>query len=156
MSNSLSPELLAQLYAQESSDPFLTLVTLSHPSFSDIRLVNNQEAIISRGETFQPFPMRLRLPVDDGESARYFVIEFDNVGLELIEEIRTVTDAITVKLEMILASIPDSVQISQDDLKIQNISYNKSKITANIVLDNFLNTQMTSEKYSPTNFPGLF
>jgi len=156
MANQLSPELLAQLYAQESSDPFLTLVTLSHPSFSDIRLVNNQEAIISRGETYQPFPMRLRLPVDDGESARYFVIEFDNVGLELIEEIRSVTDAITVKLEMILASIPDSVQISQEDLKIQNISYNKSKITANIVLDNFLNTQMTSEKYTPTNFPGLF
>lgn len=156
MSNQLSPALLAQLYAQESNDPFLTLITLSHPTFSDIRLVNNQEAIVSRGETYIPFPMRIRLPADDGESARYFVIDFDNVGLELIEEIRSVTDSIGIKLEMILASIPDDVQIVQEDLKIQSLSYTASKITATVVLDNFLNTQMTSEKYTPTNFPGLF
>jgi len=157
MPNMLSPELLAQLFSQESNDPFLTLVTLSHASFSqDIRLVNNTKNITSRGQEFQAFPMSIRLPVDDGETARSFTIEFDNVSLLLIEEIRQVTTPISVKIEMILASIPNDVQMSQEDLLIQNISYNKTRIVASIVLDNFLSTEVTSEKYGPLNFPGLF
>lgn len=157
MANQLSPELLAQLFAQESNDPFLILVTLSHANFADdIRLVNNTVNITSRGNVFQAFPMNIRLPIDDGESARNFVIEFDNVSLTLIEEIRTNTTPIGVKIEMILASLPNAVQMSQEELIIQSVSYNKSKVVATIVLDNFLNTEMTSEKYTPSVFPGLF
>lgn len=157
MANTLSPEVIAQLFAQNSNDPFLTLVTLEHSSFSSpIRLVNNTVNITSRGETYQAFPMRIRFPADDGETIRDFQIEFDNVSLMLIEEIRTVTDSIDVTIEMVLASIPDVVQISQTDLKIASLQYNKQRISAKVILDNFLNTEMTSERYGPTNFPGLF
>jgi hypothetical protein len=157
MPNALSPELVAQLFAQESDDPFLTLVTLSHDSFADdVRLVNNSVPIISRDKEFIPFPMRIRFPVDDGETAREFSIEFDNVSLDLIAGLRTVTDEIHVKIEMILASMPNVVQIEVDELKIATVGYNKSTVQAKIILDNFLNTEMTSERYSPSNFPGLY
>lgn len=156
MANNLSAELLAQLYYQNSEDPFLTLVTLSHSNFGTVRLVNNTENIISRGEEYQAFPFKFRLPVDDGETAREVSIEFDNVSLELLDEIRSASTNIDVKLEMILASIPDEVQYSIDELKIQGVNYNKSKITAQLFLDNFLNTAMTSETYTPTLYPGLF
>lgn len=159
MANQLSPELLAQLYAAQSEDPFLTLITLSHSSFDqDIRLVNNSENVTSRGNIFKAFPVKIRLPVDDGETAREVAIEFDNVSLDLIKEIRTVTsgDRITVKLEMILASIPDDVQIALEDLFIMNVSYNKYRISARLGLDSFLNTELSSERYNPSNFPGLF
>lgn len=157
MSNALSPELLAQLFAQESNDPFLFLLTLTHDEWdAPVYLVNNNENITSRGLVFQAFPMTVRLPVDDGESARIFTMEFDNVSLMLIDEIRSVTTPIKVKLEMILSSLPDEVQISQEELLIQSVNYNKSKISATIVLDNFLNVGLTSEVYAPNNFPGLF
>jgi hypothetical protein len=155
--NNLTPELIAQLYAQESGDPFLSLITMEHPDFAEpIRLVNNSVNIISRGETFLAFPMKIRLPVDDGESAREFQIDLDNVSLELVTSIRSVTTQIGLKIEMILASLPDEVQISIDELKIQSITYDKLRVTARVVLDNFLNTEMTSERYGPKNFPGLF
>jgi hypothetical protein len=148
---------LAQIFAQESSDPFLTLITLSHASFAqDIRLVNNSKDIVSRGNTYLAFPTKIRLPIDDGESARNFTIEFDNASLELIEEIRSVTTQIKVKLEMILASLPNAVQMEQPELSIISLSYNARTIRANVVLDNFLSTEVTSEKYGPGNFPGLF
>jgi len=157
MANQLSAELLAQLYYQESNDPFLILLTLSHESFpSDIRLVNNSVDIVSRTLTYTAFPMKIKLPMDDGESAREISIEFDNVSLELLNEIRTVTTSIDVKIEMVLASIPNDVQIEINDLKIQTVSYNKDTISARLFLDGFLNTEMTSEKYLPENFPGLF
>lgn len=157
--NILTPELLAQLYAQESNDPFLTLVTLSHPSFaSDILLVNNTADVVSRTNTYSAFPLKITLPVDDGEKTREASIEFDNVSLELIDELRSVTNTprINVKLELVLASLPNDVQMSLEELKIGSISYNKKVISAKLVMDDFLNTELTSEKYGPSNFPGLF
>ena len=124
MSNQLSNQLLAQLFAQGSGDPFLTLVTLSHASFSaPIRLVNNSVNIISRGDTYLAFPMKIKLPMDDGESAREVSIEFDNVSQYLLDGFRSVTTEIGVKIEMILASLPNDVQMSLEELKISSVSY---------------------------------
>lgn len=156
MANQLSPQLLAQLYCQESNDPFLTLITISHASFDDIRLVNNTENITSNGLLYTSFPVKIGLPIDDGESARELTLSFDNVGLELIDAIRSVTDFMDVKIEMVLASIPDEVQMSFEELKIQTLSYNKSNITARLFMDGFLNTEISGEKYTPTLYPGLF
>lgn len=157
MPNQLSNELLTQLFNQESDDPFLTLVTLTHADLPEpIRLVNNTKNITSRGNIYQAFPMKIRLPVDDGESSREFAIDFDNVGLELIEEIRSVTTQIGVTMEMVLASMPDEVQMAFSDFYINSVGYNKQKITAKVILDSFLNVEMTSERYNPSNFPGIF
>jgi hypothetical protein len=156
MANNLSPELVYQLLSQESTDPFLTLLTLTHDSFDTIRFVNNTKDIVSRGETYLAFPFKIRFPVDDGESVREFSIELDNVSLELVDEIRSVTSQIGVTIELILASMPDDVQITQGELKIQSIQMTKQRISAKIIVDDFLNVEMTGEKYEPSNFPGLF
>ena len=157
MSNPLNTEFISQLMSQESSDPFITLVTLTHEDFSEpIYLCNNSVDIISRGNTFLAFPMKIVLPPDDGESARTVSLEFDNVSLALINSLRSVTSEINLDLEMILASMPDVIQMELLELKLQSINYDKTKIRCTLALDNFLNTEMTSEKYGPTNFSGIF
>lgn len=156
MSNTLSAALLAEMFSQDSSDPFLMLVTLTHEDITPIYLVNNTVNITSRGTEFIAFPMKIRLPSDDGESQRSVSIDFDNVSLELIDEMRTITNPLDVKLEMILASNPDEVQLDLQELKLNNIAYDKQKITATLFMDSFLDIAMTSEKYTPTNYPGLF
>jgi len=156
MPNSLSPELLRQLYAQESDDPLLLLVTLTHESFSPIYLVNNVESIVSNGKTFEAFPMIIRLSADDGENQKEVQISFDNVGLDLIDEIRTVVTPISVSIDMVLASDPDSIQTSIGDLKMRSVIYSASRITAKLYYDSFLNVELTSEKYTPDTFAGLF
>ena len=157
--NNLSAQLLAQLYAQESNDPFLILVTFTHSSFaSPIRLVKNSNAIVSRGNTFTPYPFQIVLPTDDGEKLRQVTLTMDNVSLELIDEFRSVTgsDPIGVKVEMILASIPNEVQYSLEELKVVAVQYTRDTIQATLGLDDFLNTEIPSERYTPTNFRGLY
>ena len=100
--------------------------------------------------------MEIRLPPDDGDSAREVSIEFDNVSLELIDELRSITDAIDVKIDMILASDPDSIQLSVEDLKMRSVTYTAQRVSARLFMDSFLNVEMTSEKYLPTLYPGLF
>ena len=155
MANELSAEVKAQIFKQESEDPFLTLLTLSGTGF-EYRLVNNSVDVVSRGELFTAFPMKIRLPVDDGESAREFQIDFDNASLLLLRALRSVTEPINCEIEMILASLPDVVQISIGDLLIRSISYDETKVSAKIVLDNFLTIGMPSERYTPSLYPGMF
>lgn len=156
MPNQISQDLLRQLYAQESDDPLLMLVTLSHPDFSPIYLVNNVEDIVSNGNTFIAFPMKIRLSVEDGETQKEVSIEFDNVGLDLIDELRTVTTPVQVRIDTVLASDPNQIQTTIEELKMRSVNYNSKRITAKLYLDSFLNVELTSEKYSPSNFPGLF
>lgn len=155
MSNSVSSEMKAQMFGQNSDDPFLTLVTLQGQTFT-ARLVNNSVDITSRGNTFTAFPMKITLPVDDGQTARSFAIEFDNASLLLINSLRSVTGTIDVTIEMVLASMPDVVQFSFEDLIVTSVNYNASKISATIMMDNFLAVEMTSERYTPSGYPGLF
>ena len=156
MANALSLNLLAQMYGQVSDDPFLMLLEISHPSFTTVYLVNNTVAQTSRGNLYRAFPMNIRLPSDDGEVARDVSIDFDNVSLELIDELRAVTTPMTVKIEMVLVSALDTVELSLENLKMSSINYDEKKISARLFLDDFLNTEMTSEKYEPSNYPGLF
>ena len=156
MANSLTAELLAQMFGQVSDDPFLMLVTISHADFPPIYLVNNTVDQVSRGQVYTAFPMEITLPTDDGETTREVKIDFDNVSLELIDELRTVTTPMDVKIEMVLASDLDTVQLSLEELKLRSVTYDKQKISAKLYLDSFLNVELTSEKYTPTLYPGLF
>jgi len=152
----ISNALLSQLYAQESNDPFLVLLTLTHVSFGTLRFVANTVDITSRGNTFEAFPFKITLPADDGESLKDIVLTLDNVSLQLITSLRSITNYIAVKIELVLASNPDLVEIEIDGLKINSVSYNAESISANLILDNFLNTELTSEKYTASLYRGLF
>jgi len=154
--NPISNALLAEIYKQESSDPFLSLMTLTHSSFGTLRFVANTVDIISRGNTYQAFPFKLTLPADDGETIKSITVEIDNVALELIDELRSVTGIIQVTIELVLASNPSLVEIEIGELKINNIEYNADVITASLAIDNFLSSELVSEKYTPTLYPGIF
>jgi hypothetical protein len=157
MSNTLNNQIIAQMYAQESGDPFLALLTIDHEDFvSPIRLVNDMQDVISRGNTFQAFPFRFRLSPDDGESRREVSIDVDNTTLEFMDEFRSTTSPLSVTIEMILASTPDTVVQTYDNLKTAGLTYNKTAVKFTLLADDFLNTKMTSESYDPQNFPGLF
>ena len=155
--NEISPELLAQFYAQDSEDPFLALITLNHSTLvTPLRFVNNSESIVSRLNTYIAFPFQITMPPDDGETLREVAIVFDNVSREIIDELRSITTPMDVKVEMVLASNRDYVQLTLDELKSKSITYNKQVVSMKLFLDTFLNISMTSEKYSPTSYPGLF
>jgi hypothetical protein len=153
---SVSDQLKSQFNKQESEDPFLLLVTLSHANFGDVRFVNNTEDITSRGNVYTAFPIKITLPQDDDEIVPTIKLSMDNVSLELIDEIRSVTDPIDVKVEAILASAPDVIEIDYSNLKIRSIDYDLQTINAILFFDDILNTAIPSEKYDPQTNPGIF
>lgn len=156
MARQLTNKVLNELFVQNSDDPLLLLVTVSHASFTTLYLVNNTEDIISNGNTFVAFPMQIQLPPDNAETSRNTQITFDNVSLDLITEMRSVTSPMDVTIQAVLATDPDTVEISFGELKMSDIKYDQQSIRASLILDDFLSTELTSEKYTPSIYPGLF
>jgi hypothetical protein len=152
-----SSTFVEALVSQNTDEVFLFLLTLSHPDLSTpIRVVNNVENITSRSLVYQAFPFELILPQDDGDSLPQVVITLSNVSLEFIDEIRALNGALDVKLEVILASSPNTVEMSIDGMKTYTISYDTQSIQATCQVEDVLNMSFPNELYMPSNFPGLF
>lgn len=157
MPANLSNKLKAQLFKQFSDDPFVALYTLSHPNFaSTFRLAANTEDIVSNGFTYVFYPIDVSLPVDDGETVRKVELRLSNVDLSLIRELRQITTPVDVTMQMVLASDPDTIEYELPALKLSNIRYNSQEIVGTLTLDDILSKRLTSEQYTPKNFPGIF
>ena len=140
-----------------SDDPFLFLLQLSHADWGqDYFIVNNLEDITSNGQLYNAYAMKVTLPQTSSEVLPSVNIQVDNVSLELIEFFRSITTPISATLKGILASDPDVIEISLDDLKINNIQYNDKTIDLTLIVDNWLNQKIPGEVYSPELYPGLF
>lgn len=100
--------------------------------------------------------MRIKLSDDDGEREKEVSISFSNVSLELIGELRKITTPADITIEMILASDMDTVQIEYGELKMRNVQYNSQTVEAKLYMDSFMMVSVPHEKYTPTNFPGIF
>jgi hypothetical protein len=152
-----SNKLLEAALSENTSEVFLILLTFNHETFDKpIYMVNNVEDIISRGNSFMAFPFNLSLPLDDGDSLPAVSIQCENASLELIDELRKLTSPLSVTLEMILASSPDYVETSIDDMRVAAIQYDKQNLTLTATVDDLLNTSFPKERYLPSNFAGLF
>lgn len=152
-----SSSFIEAVVSQNTDEVFLFLLTLSHANLSGpIRVVNNTENITSNGNVYTAFPFNLVLPQDDGESLPQVVINLNNVTLEFIDEIRGLSGALDVKLEIILASSPNTIEMSIDGMKTYTINYDAQNIQATCQIEDVLNLSFPSELYLPSNFPGLF
>lgn len=152
-----SQRLIKAVLEPNTKEVFLFLLTFNHPSFADpIRLVNNLEDIHSRGNDYIAFPLELVLPSDDGDSLPMIEITCQNASLELIDEVRSITGSMSLKLEFILASNPDFVEFSIDDMRVAQVEYDKQILKMTCTVDDLLNTAFPKERYLPSNFGGLF
>jgi hypothetical protein len=152
-----SSAFVEAVVSQNTDQVFLFLLTLNHTDLTNpILVVNNTENITSNGNVYTAFPFNLVLPQDDGESLPQVVITLSNVSLEFIDEIRGLNGALDVKLDVILASSPNTIEMSIDGMKTYTISYDAQNIQATCQIEDVLNMSFPNELYLPSNFPGLF
>lgn len=152
-----SQKLIRAVLEPNTGEVFLFLLTFNHQSFSQpIRLVNNLENIVSRGHDYLAFPLELTLPPDDGDSLPTIQISCENATLELVDEVRSITGPMSLKIEFIMASSPDVVEFSIEDMRVAQVEYDKQNLKMTCTVDDLLNTSFPKERYLPSNFGGLF
>lgn len=119
------------LLGLEPNEVVLALLTIEHPSITPIRVVNNNENIVSNGNTFIAFPFNITLP-SDSEDPGLAELQIANVDRSMIEAIEAITTPATCKVQIILASTPSTIEYEWSNLVLRNATADDVTITAQI------------------------
>jgi len=174
VSRAFSAAALAQLYSPDADDPLLLLLTITAPNdvpgADVLRFANGYTTrltgletdasitaygVVSRGNDFIFLPMEVTFPQADDAAPRARITLHD-ITREAMPLVRAVTSAPSVLLELVLASAPDTVEMSVSGLSLSVISYSRDTISADLVADNLALEPFPSHTFVPANFPGLF
>jgi len=156
VSRTLSTSALAAINAQETGEVFVLLLSIDVPGGSSIWLTDNSEDVVSRGRTFIGYPFSLELPSDEQGNISEARLSIDNVSRSLIDEIRGLTDALRLTIEIVMASTPDTVEYSANDYLLRDVTYDALTISGTLSQDNFLAEPYPAGIMSAAMFPGLF
>jgi len=157
MSRPLSNPAKQGVFAQETEQVFLPLVTITHPDLAEpIRVVRNTEDIVSRGQEFVALGFDLTLPDDSEDSVPAMKLEIDNVDRRIVEAIRTITSPAQVTTEVVLASQPDTVEAAFEGYTLRDTEYDALRVTGTLALEDVLNEPFPSGTFTPNLFPGMF
>jgi len=167
--DSLSSNAIATLFAQESTDPIITLLTISGTGIATpvrlcdqflTRLSETADEIVygltSNGNDFYYLPFGLSLPTEEFAAAPRCVVTLQDVTRLLIPTIRNISTPPNVQIDIILASDPTTVEVTFGSFIMSNIRYNANTITADLVIESLEIEPFPAHSFTPSYFPGLF
>lgn len=157
MSYSLSTTAKASLFAPSTGQVWLHLLTIDHDDLTaPIRLVDNTEAIVSRGETYTPFAFRPQIPAEVDGSLPKVEIQIDGVDQTIIAQLEELQTPPTIVLEVIMAGSPDTVERGPWYFTIRSVAYNALTIRSELTYEALTSEPFPHRRFTPTEFPGLF
>jgi hypothetical protein len=175
----MSPQALRAMFSTESASDLVTLVTFSDvtnplDNTNELRLCDNFTddegnayrisegdediiyGIVSRDKNYIFLPLEITLPQEDEAQAPRCSIVIRDVTRYLTPIIRNLTSPPKVKLELVLSSSPDTVEVSFDGFYVTNFSYNRDQVTCELQMVNYEREPFPMHSFSPKYFPGLF
>ncbi len=168
MSRTFSNAARQALYDPQTAEVFLVLLTIKHPTMADdIRVVNNTQDIVSRGNSYTAFPFDIDLPADDPTRIPRVRLTIDNVGeiddpdnpgqtIRVVDKLRQIPlPRPTVTIEIVMASAPDTVEAGPIELELQNINYSATTIEGDLVGFDVAEQAFPGDAFNTVDWPGL-
>lgn len=164
---SLSPEALKAIYSPDSDDTLIVLLTFSGSGISTTRIADNYTqrlsetasevvyGVVSRGSNFLFLPFNFSLPTEDDAAPRC-QITINDATRQLIPILRSINQAVTVKIEIVLKSNPDVVEVDFGNFLMSGITYNADTITGELTVESLALEPFPAHSFTPSYFPGLF
>lgn len=166
MSRALSSTAKRAIFAQRTDQVFVILLTISHSSFDDdIRLCSdptellplaNVRGILSRGLEFVYMPFNITFPQQDDTNISRATLSIDNVDREIVSAVRAADSEVYVKIEVVLASTPDSLEVSIEDFKLMSVDYTSAAVSGELSMEYYDLEPFPSMRFTPSVFPGAF
>lgn len=154
----VSEYLIAEANKDVSSDPLLTLLTVTHtlliPPF---RCVLNGEPFVSRGETYVATPFAFLPPEQTQDGLKAGRLRIENVESNLIELLRGVagtSDPPQATFEFVYASAPDLVEKKFPNLIFRDVPYDDA-IEITLGLPDLTTEPVNQFRFCRATHPGL-
>jgi Domain of unknown function (DUF1833) len=166
MTRTLSLNFRQAINAEESGEVAIFLLTIDHVDLpTPIRLSTDPTErvtdvplhyrTVSRGDDYTYLPMQVVIPDEREGAAPRAQFRICNVTRELIEFIRSTTIPATAKLELVLASDLDAVEVESPWLDIISVVNSARDLTFDMTLNSMAAEQWPADSMDPASFPGL-
>jgi hypothetical protein len=153
----LSSTAIQALFAAETDEVFVVLITISHPELSTLlRVCSDAINTTSRSNVFYAYPFDIALPSDEEGAPPQAQITIDNVSQEITNAIRAISSPADFLLEVVRAAAPDTVEVSWRNFKLRNIKGDAAQISGDLTVDDTTREPFPAYTFSPSEFPGLF
>ena len=139
-----------------AGDTFLWLARISHPQMTTIDIVNNNVDVLSNSVNYTAYAFGIIVNDDNGDRIPELKLTVDNVDRMLVDEIRTLPSAMTVDLQLVLASDPDVVEMEFPSMTLRRVNYNATTITGTLVVSEMLSIRFPKGKITAENYAGIF
>lgn len=153
----ISTQNTPYLYESSSDVAWFFLLSITPANSTEvIRLVNNNEPVVSNGETYIAYPFDLILPLDTGDKIPSIKLRIDNVDQMIVDAIRELELAPKIRIQVVTSAFPDLVEKDLDFLQMRAVEYNASTIEATLEIASIWARKFPGEVIDPTNYPSLF
>jgi len=159
---------LQDLYAQETGNWPIILLTLDHENLAEPLLVSSDPTerigevegklvygTVSRGDSYICYPFGLMLPSDEDGGSYTTQLTIDNVDQSITDAIRDLTSPSTITMELVMGQDPDTVEMTMPDFRLTNVQWDNIQVAGDISLEMFLQ-ELIGPTYRPGSHPGLF
>ncbi len=152
----LSATALTSMFAQQTDEVWLILLTITHASLAQpIRVVNNKANITSNGNLFVALAFEIEPPGEDPEAPLSSRLRIDNVDRVIVDSLRGISSAPEATIQIILASTPNTIEAEFEGMTVRDVKYDAGAITAELRFEQIM-TEPITISITPTHFPGLF
>lgn len=156
MARSLSPAARQALFAQQTGEAIIILLTLTEASLpAPIRVCTAGEDVVSNGETYQHFPFEITMPDDTADAPPTVRLTIDAVDRQIIEAVRSVGGAITVEMQIVFSSDLDQVEVIPGEFKLNEVEYSALTIEGTLSFEPILDEPYPADTFTPAKFPGM-
>lgn len=163
----LSLNFRKALFSQESGEVPIFLLTIRHEQLDDpIYLTTDPTTryqdvppayrTVSRSINFLYAGVEVTIPDEQDKSPPASKLTISNVTRDLIPLARSVNSPPSVKIEAVLASDLDTVEMTWPQMDMSNLQYDANQLVFDLTMDSLVTEPYPSGTFSPANFPSLF
>ena len=155
------------MFAQESGEMPIFLLTITHPSLASPILLSTDATsrittdplvygTTSRSNTYLYAGVDLALPDESDRTAPAMKMTISNVARDIVPLARSIGTPAQVKIEVVLASAPDTVEITLPQFDMTNLNYDAASLAFDLTMDSLTTEPFPAGNFSPAYFPALF
>jgi len=161
MARTLPVSVVEAVNAQTTGSAFLSLLTIEHPDWDTVRLVNDITDLTFDSNTYTAFPFAISLPPDTEELQPRMRVAVQNAERTLVDEMRAIAGnrtRATATLEVVESDSSGTVTsvATWSQFELVNVQYNVDVLTFDLVIETFISEGFPKDSFAPSTFPGVF
>jgi hypothetical protein len=157
MARNISTSSREEILASQSDKVFLLMLKISSDELTTpLYFVQNNEDIVSNGNTYKAIEFSANIPTEDNGKVQDSSISISGITRQVTEAIRSIVNAPDVEMFLVRADIPDIVEGGPWYFKLRSISYDVNTITGSLRYETALNRNLSTIKVTNQTFPAVY